>query len=51
MSAYFEEVSVNVCQYELSYLKREANKKDATIKNLKENLVVVEKELVTEKTI
>ena len=50
MSAYFEEVSVNVCQYELSYLKREANKKDATIKNLKENLVVVEKELVTEKT-
>ena len=34
MSAYFEEVSVNVCQYELSYLKREANKKDATIKNL-----------------
>ena len=31
MSAYFEEVSMNVCQYELEYLKREANKKDSTI--------------------
>ena len=50
MSIYFEEISMNVCQYELEYLKREGNKKDSTIKNLKQNLVAVEQELLTTKS-